>query len=328
MFDASGRILRDNIYGTIDEDVWRRDFTANALYYNIADFSVWDYVGGAQDVAARTLKLIGDPETRFREDPVRMLRAARFEAKLGFQLDPATSKPIGPLRDLLAGVPPARLFDETLKLFLTGHGARSFEVLRRRGLLAALLPTVDVYFNSHPASLVEKLLLQGLTSTDARVLADKPVTPTFLFALLLYGPIAGIIESTPPERWHELATILDACDRATREAQSRLAIPKRFSLGVREMFALQPRLEHARGRRALRMLEHPRFRAGYDLLLLRAEYGLAPRDMAQWWTRLQEVSVEERGRMADALAGESGAPGAARRRGRRRRRRPRASTPA
>ena len=328
MFDASGRILRDNIYGTIDEDVWRRDFTANALYYNIADFSVWDYVGGAQDIAAHTLKLIGDPETRFREDPVRMLRAARFEAKLGFQLDPATAKPIGPLRDLLAGVPPARLFDETLKLFLTGHGARSFEVLRRRGLLAALLPTVDSYFNSHPGSLVEKLLLQGLKSTDARVLADKPVTPTFLFALLLYGPIAGIIESTPPERWHDLATILDACDRATREAQARLAIPKRFSLGVREMFALQPRLEHARGRRALRMLEHPRFRAGYDLLLLRAEYGLAPRDMAQWWTRLQEVSVEERGRMADALAGESGAPGVARRRGRRRRRRPKASTQA
>jgi poly(A) polymerase len=328
MFDASGRILRDNIYGTIDEDVWRRDFTANSLYYNIADFSVWDYVGGAQDVAAHTLKLIGDPETRFREDPVRMLRAARFEAKLGFQLDPATAKPIGPLRDLLAGVPPARLFDETLKLFLTGHGARSFEVLRRRGLLAGLLPTVDSYFNSHPGSLVETLLLQGLKSTDARVLADKPVTPTFLFALLLYGPIAGIIEATPTERWHELATILDACDRATREAQTRLAIPRRFALGVREMFALQPRLEHARGRRALRMLEHPRFRAGYDLLLLRAEYGLAPRDMAQWWTRVQEVSVEERGRMADALAGESGAPRVAHRRGRRRRRRPKASTPA
>jgi len=210
-------------------------------------------------------------------------------------------------------VPPARLFDETLKLFLTGHGARSFEVLRRRGLLAALLPTVDAYFNSHPGSLVEKLLLQGLKSTDARVLADKPVTPTFLFALLLYGPIAGIIESTPPERWHDLATILDACDRATREAQSRLAIPKRFSLGVREMFALQPRLEHARGRRALRMLEHPRLPCGLRPVAVARRVWLAPRDMAQWWTRLQEVSVEERGRMADALAGESGAPGVARR---------------
>jgi len=330
MFDASGRILRDNVYGTIDEDVWRRDFTANALYYNIADFSIWDYVNGAEDIAARKLRLIGDPETRFREDPVRMLRAARFEAKLGFQIDPATAAPLGRLRDLLGGVPPARLFDETLKLFLTGHGAKSFEVLRRRGLLAALLPTVDAYFASHPGSLVERLLLQGLKNTDARVLADKPVTPTFLFALLLYGPIAGIIESTPPQRWHEMSTILDACDQAVREAQARIGIPRRFSLGVREMFALQPRLEHPRGRRALRVLEHPRFRASYDLLLLRAEFGLAPREMADWWTRLQEVNVEERARMADALAGETrpASTSGPRRRGRRRRRRSGSANPA
>jgi poly(A) polymerase len=330
-FDSSGRILRDNVYGTIDEDVWRRDFTANALYYNVADFSLWDYVNGAQDIAARTLRLIGEPETRFREDPVRMLRAARFEAKLGFHIDPATAKPIGTLRELLAGVPPARLFDETLKLFLTGHGARSFTVLRRRGLLAALMPSVDAYFASHPGSLVEKLLLQGLENTDARIVADKPVTPTFLFALVLYGPIAGVIETAPPARWHELATILDACDRAMREAQTRIAIPKRFSLGVREMFALQPRLEHPRGRRALRVLEHPRFRAAYDLLLLRAQFGLAPPEMAQWWSKLQEVPVEERGRMADALTGDAQprAPQGARRRGRRRRRRPgSSSTPA
>jgi poly(A) polymerase len=322
-FDASGRILRDNVYGTIEEDVWRRDFTANALYYNIADFSLWDYVNGARDIAARTLRLIGDPETRYREDPVRMLRAARFEAKLGFQLDPATAHPLTALRELLAAVPPARLFDETLKLFLTGHGARSFQVLRRRGLLASLLPSVAGYFSTHPGSLVERLLVQGLENTDARVQADKPVTPTFLFALLLYGPIAAFIEAAPPERWHELATILTACDRALREAQARIAIPRRFSLGVREMFALQPRLEYPRGRRALRVLEHPRFRAAYDLLLLRSEHGLAPRDVAQWWTRVQEVSAEERDRMADALAGEAPAHPArgVRRRGRRRRRR-------
>ena len=305
MFDETGRILRDNVYGTIDADVWRRDFTANSLYYNIADFSVWDYCGGVEDVRARKLKLIGDPETRFREDPVRMLRAARFEAKLGFTIDPATAEPIGRLRDLLGGVPPARLFDETLKLFLGGHGERSFEVLRRRGLLAALLPTVDAYLTAHPGSLVEKLLAQGLRNTDDRVQADKPVTPTFLFALLLYGPIAGIIEATPPERWHELGTILDACDLAARQAQTNVAIPKRFSLGVREMFGLQPRLEHPRGRRALRVLEHPRFRAAYDLLLLRAQYGLASNEMAQWWTRLQEVSAEERGEMADSLTGQA-----------------------
>ena len=329
MFDETGRILRDNVYGTIDADVWRRDLTANALYYNIADFSIWDYVGGFEDVAARKLKLIGDPETRFREDPVRMLRAARFEAKLGFEIDPATAEPIERLKGLLAAVPPARLFDETLKLFLTGHGRRSFEVLRHRGLLAALLPSVDDYFRKHPGSLVEQLVMRGLENTDSRVMADKPVTPTFLFALLLYGPIASIIESTPPERWHELGTILDACDRAARQVQSRISLPKRFSLGMREMFALQPRLEHPRGRRALRVIEHPRFRAAYDLLLLRAEYGLASAEIAQWWTRIQEVSPEERGRMADALTGQTQqhTEGTPRRGGRRRRRRRGPSSP-
>jgi len=326
MFDETGRIIRDNVYGTIDADVWRRDFTCNALYYNIADFSIWDYVGGFEDVAARKLKLIGDPETRFREDPVRMLRAARFEAKLGFEIDPATSEPIPRLKALMGGVPPARLFDETLKLFLTGHGRKSFEVLRRRGLLSVLLPTVDDYFNKHPGSLVEQLVMRGLENTDARVMADKPVTPTFLFALLLYGPIAAIIEATPPERWHELSTILDACDRAARQVQTHITLPKRFSLGMREMFALQPRLEHPRGRRALRALEHPRFRAAYDLLLLRAEFGMAPDEITQWWTTVQEVSSEERARMADSLTGQAPRSESAPRRGGRRRRRRRGPT--
>lgn len=328
LFDETGRILRDNVYGTIDADVWRRDLTANALYYNIADFSIWDYVGGFEDIAGRKLKLIGDPETRFREDPVRMLRTARFEAKLGFEIDVATAQPIERLRSLLGSMPPARLFDETLKLFLTGHGTRSLEVLRRRGLLAALLPTVDDYLAAHPGSVVERLLVQGLENTDARVGANKPVTPTFLFALLLYGPIAAIIESAPPERWHELATILDACDRAAREVQSRITLPKRFSLGMREMFALQPRLEHPRGRRALRVLEHPRFRAAYDLLLLRAQHGMASAEMAQWWTRIQEASAEERGRMADSLTAQAPRPEGPRRGGRRRRRRRGPSAPA
>ena len=322
MFDETGRIIRDNVYGTIDADVWRRDLTCNALYYNIADFSIWDYVGGFEDIAARKLKLIGDPETRFREDPVRMLRAARFEAKLGFEIDAATSEPIPRLKALMGGVPPARLFDETLKLFLTGHGRKSFEVLRKRGLLSVLLPTVDDYFKKHPGSLVERLVLRGLENTDARVMADKPVTPTFLFALLLYGPIAALIEATPPERWHELSTILDACDRAARQVQTHITLPKRFSLGMREMFALQPRLEHPRGRRALRVLEHPRFRAAYDLLLLRAEFGMAPAEITEWWTQVQTVSADERARMADALTGQSlRSEGAPRRTGRRRRRR-------
>lgn len=327
VFDKTGRIVRDNVYGSIDDDVWRRDFTANALYYNIADFSLWDYVGGAEDIAARRLRLIGDPETRYREDPVRMLRAARFEAKLPFTLDDATAEPIGRLRSLLAGVPPARLFDEMLKLFLAGHGAQSLEVLRRRGLLAQLLPSVDAYLGAHPGSLVEKLLVKGLENTDARVLAGKPVTPTFLLALLLYGPIASFIEATPPEHWHELRTILDACYKAVRQMQAHMTVPRRFSLGVQEMFALQPRLEHPRGRRALRILEHPRFRAAYDLLLLRAEHGLASHEMAEWWTQVQDASPEDRERMAESLTGrapQSEGP----RRGARKRRRRRPAHPA
>lgn len=320
--DEHGRILRDNAYGTIDDDVWRRDFTANALYYNIADFSIWDYAGGVEDIAARRLKLIGDPVTRYREDPVRMLRAARFEAKLGFRLEGETGTAIGGLKDLLASVPPARLFDETLKLFLTGHGARSLEVLQRHGLLGELLPTVAAYLDKHPDGAVARLVRQGLVNTDQRVAAGKPVTPTFLFALLLYGPFAQIIEKQPQEKWHDIGTIVDAVDRAARQAQGRISIPKRFTLGVREMFAAQPRLEQPRGRRALRMLEQPRFRAGFDLLLLRAEIGLAARDIAEWWTRVQEASQADRDRMADALGIPSRPAGeGSGRRGPRRRRR-------
>jgi len=307
--DDHGRILRDNTYGTLEEDVWRRDFACNGLYYSIDDFSVRDFVGGYQDILDKRLSLIGDPETRYREDPVRMLRAARFEAKLGFTLAPATEAPIASLARLLEQVPPARLFDETLKLFLTGHGASSLEVLRRRGLLAVLYPAVDEYLRKHAGSLVEALLVEGLKNTDERVRADKPVTPTFLFALLLYGPIAAYIESQPRERWADPGLILDACDHATRLATSRVSIPRRFALGVKELFALQPRLEQPRGRRAVRLVEQPRFRAAYDLLLLRAKIGMASRSVADWWTRLQEAPPEERGRMADALDRSGGGGG-------------------
>jgi poly(A) polymerase len=308
VLDTHGRLLRDNVYGSIEEDVWRRDFTVNALYYNIADFSLWDYVGGAEDLAAQQLRLIGDPETRYREDPVRMLRAARFEAKLGFALESATAAPITRLRGLLGGVPAARLFDESLKLFLTGHGERSLEVLRQRSLLEPLFPSVERYLSSHTDGLVSQLLQRGLRNTDARVEADKPVTPTFLFALLLYGPIAAAIESLPPQRWHEIGAIAEACDRVLREASARVTIPRRVALGVREMYALQPRLEHPRGKRALRLLEQPRFRAAFDLLMLRAELGLASAEIAAWWTRLQEVGPDRRIEMLDDLPRERAAP--------------------
>jgi poly(A) polymerase len=305
VLDMHGRLLRDNVYGSIEEDVWRRDFTANALYYNIADFSLWDFVGGAEDIAARRLRLIGDPETRYREDPVRMLRAVRFEAKLGFELEAATAAPIAELKGLLAQVPPARLFDETQKLFLTGHGERSLEVLRRRELLGVLFPAVERYLVAHPGSLVEQLLCQGLRNTDERVAADKPVTASFLFALLLYGPIAAAIEALPPQRWHEVGAIVGACERAVREAAARVTIPRRIGLGVREMYALQPRLEQPRGRRALRLLEQPRFRAAFDLLALRAQLGLASASIAAWWTELQALGAEQRIEKIDALTAAS-----------------------
>ena len=316
-----GRLLRDNVYGSIDEDVWRRDFTVNALYYNIADFSIWDYVDGLADIHAKRLRLIGDVETRYREDPVRMLRAARFEAKLGFSLDAEGAAPIPQLRQLLAGVPPARLFDETAKLFLGGHGAESYRVLRARGLFGVLFPAAELYLQQHPGSLVEELLRQGLANTDARVAEDKPVTPTFLFALLLYGPIAAAIESLPQDRWHESQAILECCDKALRDAQQRVSIPRRIALGVREMYALQPRLEGQRGRRSLRLLEQPRFRAAFDLLAQRAAVGLAPAEIAQWWNTLQAVSPEEREKLVSAVPQSGGAAessGAPRRRRRRR----------
>jgi len=325
--DQSGRILRDNAYGTIDEDIWRRDFTCNALYYSIADFSVWDFCQGFEDIKARRLRLIGDPETRYREDPVRMLRAARFQAKLGFEIEPATAEPIANLNSLLRGVPPARLFDETLKLFLTGHGAASYRVLLERGLLDELLPNVAAFARKHRGSAPERMLIQGLLNTDERVRTDRPVTPSFLFTLLLYGPIGLAIEKRPQAEWHKVSTILDAVDTAMHEVYARMAVHRRFILSMRDVFALQPRLEAPRGRRALRTLGHPRFRAAFDLLQLRAASGMADKAIAEWWGRLQSASPEQRAFMSEAIArtgsadeghGSSGGCDRRRRRGERR----------
>lgn len=292
--DEHGRILRDNLYGSIEEDVWRRDFTANALYYNIEDYSIWDYVGGVADARDRVLRLIGDPETRYREDPVRMLRAARFAAKLGFTLHPDTEAPVHKLAYLLDGVPPARLFDEAMKLLLAGSAGASCNLLARLGLLSHLMPDVVRAVNEAPASAGARLLQLGLASTDDRVRADKSVTPTFLFAVLLWPAIlreAGAPNGPLPQ---DPAVLGAATDAVMSRQLRRIAVPKRFMLPMRDIVLMQPRFERRAGRRAARFLEHPRFRAAYDFLLLRAAAGEIDPELANWWTRLQEMPEQER----------------------------------
>lgn len=324
VLDARGRILRDNVYGTVEEDVWRRDFTANALYYNIEDFSVWDFVGGVRDVAARQLRLIGDPVTRYHEDPVRMLRAVRFAAKLEFSIDPETEQPLRELGYLLTHVPPARLFDELMKLFLGGFGTRALTLLRKYDLLGQLFPATAASLQRDPHGASARLMARGVQSTDARVAADKPVTPTFLFAVLLFAPILERARMVAPEP--DSHTLFGACEDVIREQQTRVSIPRRFTLPMREMFTLQPRFLRREGRKALVLLHHPRFRAAYDLLLLRAEAGLEDPEVAQWWTDVQTMPAAERDALVKSAppAGTTGTR-RPRRRGRRGRR-PRAAT--
>jgi poly(A) polymerase len=321
-FDTRGRILRDNIYGTIEEDVWRRDFSANGLYYNIEDFSIWDFVDGVSDVKARRLKLIGDPETRYREDPVRMLRAVRFAAKLDFSIEPNTERPIKQLAYLLDGVPPARLFDEVLKLFLSGFGARAYRLLQQYGLFEHLFPQSAAAFALPPYAYAAEMLEMGLANTDARIAADKPVTPTFLFAVLLWSAVLRELNERQAGPTPDLAVLLQACDSVMRTQQSRIAIPRRFGIPMRELLMLQPRFNRRSGVKSLSLLQHPRFRAAYDFLLLRAQAGVADPELAKWWTDIQVLPQEERvalvqARPAEPVAEGSPAPGRRRRRRRR-----------
>jgi poly(A) polymerase len=319
----NGRIIRDNVYGTLEEDAWRRDFTVNALYYNIDDFSVVDYVGGMDDLRAGVLRMIGDAATRYREDPVRMLRAVRFAVKLGFRIHPDTEAPMFELAPLLASISPARLYEEVLKLFLSGDGAMMLEALRHYHLFDVLFPGAEQCLAENRG--VELALLnQALANTDARISEGKPVTPAFLYAALLWGPMraeaARLQSAGMPE-----ALALQQASRDVFQEQSRHAIlPRRFSTQTREIWLLQPRLLRNTGKRAARMLEHPRFRAAYDFLLLRAAAGEDVREVAEWWTRFQES--DEPGRVALAApASPTTAVGEAgeRRPRRRRRRKPR-----
>ena len=308
----SGRILRDNVYGTIDEDVWRRDFTVNALYYNIADFSIWDYVGGVEDVRSRTLRLIGDPVTRYHEDPVRMLRAVRFAAKLDFALAPETEAPIKELGRLLKDVPPARLFDELLKLFYSGHAVRSFDLLREYDLLRYLFRDTQAALETPAADKIAGFIRRGLENTDARIREDKPVTPTFLYAVFLWFPIKALAEQLEREGWHSGQAMLEASQRIVASQQT--AFPRRFSAPMKELLGMQWRFSERQGARAARLLENKRFRVAYDFLLLRASAGEVDQETVAWWTEIQAQPPEEQAKML----GRKGRSGRRRRGGRRR----------
>lgn len=289
----NGRILRDNVYGNLEEDAWRRDFTVNALYYNIDDFSVADYVGGMEDLKAGVLRLIGDPMQRYREDPVRMLRAIRFAGKLGFRLHPESEAPLFELGPLLAEIAPARLFDEALKLFLGGNALQTFELLRHYRLFGYLFPDTEQSLEREEQGFPITLVAKAMANTDARVAEGKPVTPAFLFAALLWEPVRQLAEKFRAEGMGDLEAILAAGGEAASRQVHRVALPKRFSLPMREIWALQPRFEMRKGQRPLRLLTHPRFRAAYDFLLLRAEAGEVAPELAEWWTTLQALDPEE-----------------------------------
>ena len=262
-----GRVLRDNIYGSIEEDAVRRDFTANALYYAIEDFSVRDYVGGFADVEARVLRLIGDPEARYREDPVRMLRAVRLAAKLGFEIEAATAAPIAHLAGLLSEAAPARLFEETLKLFLSGHAVASFEGLERNGLLGVLLPETAEALQSNRTGALRRMVIAGLANTDARVAREEPVSPAFLFALLLWPAYCRALMRLQSQGMHAVEAQRRAADQVTIHQTRTIALPRRFSIPMQEIWLLQPRFSQRK--RVGRLMAHPRFRAAFDFLQLR-----------------------------------------------------------
>ena len=292
--DEDGRIVRDNVYGTLEEDAFRRDFTVNALYYNITDFSVIDYAGGVDDLNAGVLRLIGDPETRFREDPVRMLRAVRFATKLGFRIHPDTERHITELAGLLADIPPARLFDEMLKLFMGGCALGNFEALRHYNLFGQLFPLTERSLAHEQEHFPLTLISHGMDNTDKRIAADKPVTPAFLFAVFLWQPVRERAAQLEAGGQHPAQAMQHAGSQIIAEQVKVMSLPKRFSLPMREIWMLQLRLANKGGRRSLRVLAQPRFRAAYDFLLLRAQAGEEPEALGQWWTDFQEQNPQQR----------------------------------
>jgi len=292
--DEHGRLLRDNEFGDQEQDAARRDFTANALFYDPATREIYDYHNGYADIRANTLRMIGDPAVRYREDPVRMLRAVRLSAKLGMKLDEATAAPIASMKGLLANVPQARLLDEMLKLLLSGHALECVKKLREMDLHHGMLPMLDVILEQPQG---EKFVMLALENTDQRIREDKSVSPAFLFAALLWHEVLSDWKTRQDEGEKPIAALHLAMDAVLARQREQLAIPHRHDAIMKEMWLLQPRFEQRGGQRPLRLLAVPRFRAAYDFLLLRCESGEADSELGLWWDEFQDATDERRAEM-------------------------------
>lgn len=304
-----GQLLRDNVFGSIEEDAQRRDFTINAMYYNIADYSISDFAGGMQAIKDRKIALIGDPETRYREDPVRMLRAVRFAAKLNMKISKESAEPIKAMAPLMANIPPARLFEEVLKLFLSGQGLETYKLLNQFHLFEPLFPQLAPLL-VHTEGKETKFVELVLTNTDNRINTGQRVTPAFIFAAFMWYPLEERCQQLMAEGGlnHFDAFNLALNDVMHRQIQ-RIMIPKRFSIPVRDIWQLQNRLPKRYGRRAYQMLEHPKFRAAYDFLLMRGQIeGGQLLELADWWTDFQEADEAGRKVMLNALREKEGGP--------------------
>ncbi len=289
--DEHGRVLRDNVFGTQAEDARRRDFTVNALYFDPATEEVVDFHGGLADLKKRVMRVIGDPEVRYREDPVRMLRAVRLAAKLGLTLDAETREPIREMAPLMERVPPARLFDEMLKLLLSGHASACLRQLREVGLHQGLLPLLDVILEQ---PLGERFVTLALAQTDERVLGGRPVSPAFLFAALLWHEVLAASKARQARGERPVPALEAAMDEVLDTQCAKLAITRRLTATMREVWAMQPRFENRSGNRAYRLLESPRFRMAYDFLALRAASGEMPAELEAWWRGFQSADPEAR----------------------------------
>ena len=319
--DEHGRLLRDNVYGTQPDDAARRDFTINALFYNPATQEIIDYHNGVADLRKKRLRMIGDPMARYREDPVRMLRAVRFAASHGLEIDEKTLAPIRPMAELLHNVPAARLFDEMLKLLLSGHATQSVTRLRREGLHHGLLPMLDVILEQ---PLGERFVMLALNSTDVRILEGKPVSPAFLFAALLWHEVLAAFKKNRDQGMFPMPALFMAMDQVLDTQTEKLAIPRRLTADMKELWALQWRLEQRSGKKPFRMLEHPRFRAAYDFLQMRCDSGELDAEIGDWWRRFQQATATER----ETMLIRDAEPGRRRSRGRRRRSGQRNASPA